>query len=101
MDCGIGGAGVLSEFYSRLLGWDISHPVENGTAAITSPQGNVMAFQEAEEYEPPVWPWKAGKQGQMMHFDLEVENLEEAIIYAVRCGARLAEEKSEAYGIVV
>lgn len=93
MDCGIGGAGVLSEFYSRLLGWDISHPVENGTAAITSPQGNVMAFQEAEEYEPPVWPWNAGKQGQMMHFDLEVENLEEAIIYAVRCGARLAEEK--------
>ncbi|KLU72773.1 MAG: hypothetical protein RHS_1470 [Robinsoniella sp. RHS] len=92
MDCGMGGAKVLSEFYSRLLGWNLSHPAQNGTSAITSPQGNVMAFQEVEGYESPVWPWKAGKQGQMIHFDLEVEDLEEAISYAVLCGARLAEE---------
>ena len=93
MDCGVGDAKVLSEFYSRLLGWTLSHPALNGTAAITSPQGNVMAFQEAEEYEPPIWPWTAGRQGQMMHFDLEVEDLEEAIGYAVSCGARVAAEK--------
>lgn len=93
MDCGVGQAEVLSSFYSRLLGWELSHPAQNGTAAITSPDGSVMAFQETDTYAPPVWPWKAGAQGQMMHFDLVVEDLKEAIAFAVECGARLADEK--------
>ena len=71
-------AGVLAEFYSKLLGWELTHQRANGWAAITSPSGMVMAFQEIEEYQPPVWPWKEGKQGQMLHLDFYVENLEEA-----------------------
>lgn len=47
-----------------------------------------MAFQETYTYAPPVWPWKAGAQGQMMHFDLVVE---EAIAFVVECGAKLAD----------
>ena len=64
-------AGVLAEFYSKL----------------------VMAFQEIEEYQPPVWPWKEGKQGQMLHLDFYVENLEEAVVYAIQLGARQADEQ--------
>ena len=48
-------AGVLADFYSKLLGWEWTHPRANGWAAITSPEGVVMAFQEVEEYQPPVW----------------------------------------------
>lgn len=92
MDCGVNQAEILSLFYSKLLGWKLSHPAQNGTAAITSPGGNVLAFQETETYEPPVWPWQAGAHGQMLHFDLIAEDLEEAVSFAVRCGAKLAEE---------
>lgn len=86
-------AGVLAEFYSKLLGWELTHQRANGWAAITSPSGMVMAFKEIEEYQPPVWPWKEGKQGQMLHLDFYVENLEEAVAYAIQLGARQADEQ--------
>lgn len=92
IDCGIDHAKILSEFYSDLLDWNISHPAQDGTAAITSKEGNVIAFQETDTYHPPVWPWKKDTQGQMMHFDLIVEDLQKAIDYAVSCGATLTEE---------
>lgn len=93
MDCGAGQAEILSLFYSRLLGWKLTHPAQNGTAAVTSLDGAVLAFQETDTYEPPVWPWQAGTQGQMLHFDLIAEDLEEAVKYAVSCGAKLADER--------
>ena len=86
-------AGVLAEFYSKLLGWEWTHPRANGWAAITSPNGTVFAFQEVEEYEPPVWPWQSDRQGQMLHLDFYVDNLEEAVEYAISLGAKQAEEQ--------
>ena len=86
-------AGVLAEFYSKLLGWELTHQRANGWAAITSPSGMVMAFQEIEEYQPPVWPWEESKQGQMLHLDFYVENLEEAVAYAIQLEARRADEQ--------
>lgn len=84
-------AGVMADFYNRLLGWEKTHPYANGWAALTSPSGSVLAFQEVEGYEPPVWPWEGDKQAQMLHFDLCVDDLEEAVLYAVQCGARIAD----------
>lgn len=86
-------AGVMAEFYSKLLGWKWTHPQANGWAAITSPTGSVIAFQEVESYEPPVWPWKNGCQGQMLHLDIMVENLDEAVQFAIKLGAKLADEQ--------
>jgi len=91
LDCA--DAGVMAAFYSKLLSWEWTHPQANGWAAITSPTGMVMAFQEIEEYQPPVWPWQEGKQGQMLHLDLYVDNLEEAVQFAIECGAKQAEEQ--------
>lgn len=84
-------AEVMAQFYSRLLGWEYTHPHGNGWAALTSPDGSVMAFQEVEGYEPPVWPYQEGKQGQMVHLDFCVDNLDEAVEYAISCGARLSD----------
>lgn len=86
-------AGIMATFYSKLLNWKWTHPQTNGWAAITSPTGMVIAFQEIEEYEPPVWPWQKDKQGQMLHLDFYVDNLEEAVSYALNLGARLADEQ--------
>lgn len=83
-------AGVMAEFYSKLLGWDLTFPASNGWAAITSPDGSVLAFQEVEGYEPPIWPWEEGKQGQMLHMDFWVDDLEEGVAFALACGAKEA-----------
>ena len=85
IDCG--DAQIMAEFYSRLLGWELALPAANGWAAVTSPEGAVFAFQEIEGYEPPVWPWEKGKQGQMIHLDFWVDNLEEGVEFALACGA--------------
>lgn len=85
IDCG--DAQIMAEFYSRLLGWELTLPAANGWAAVTSPEGAVFAFQEIEGYEPPVWPWEKGKQGQMIHLDFWVDNLEEGVEFALACGA--------------
>lgn len=86
-------AGVMAEFYSKLLDWELNFPAANGWAAITSPTGTVIAFQEVVEYQPPVWPWETGKQGQMLHLDLWVDNLEEGARFAIECGAREAKQQ--------
>lgn len=86
-------AGILAGFYSRLLRWEWTHPHVGGWAAITSPTGTVIAFQEIAGYEPPVWPYESGKQGQMLHLDLWVDDLEEGVRFAAECGARLADQQ--------
>lgn len=49
IDCN--NAGVLAEFYSKLLGWEWTRPRANGWgAAVASPTGMVFAFPEVEEY---------------------------------------------------
>jgi len=63
----------------------------NGWAGLRSPQGWIFAFQEVEEYEPPVWPWKKGKQQQMAHLDFLVENLNSEVDHALKCGAKRSE----------
>ncbi len=79
-------ADQLADFYVKLLGWEKA-PSGEGWASLRSPQGWVLAFQEVDEYIPPVWPWKAGSQQQMAHIDFKVDNLEEAIVHALQCGA--------------
>ncbi len=90
IDCA--GAGIMADFYSKFLGWEWTHPQANGWAAITSPTGSVIAFQEVKGYEPPVWLWEPGKQGQMLHFDLLVDNLDKGVKYAIECGAKEASQ---------
>lgn len=91
MDCA--DAGIMADFYSKLLGWELTHPQSNGWAAITSSTDLIIAFQEVEGYEPPVWPWQAGKQAQMLHLDFWVDNLDDGVEHAIKCGAKLAEEE--------
>lgn len=86
-------AGIMAKFYSKLLDWEWTHPHSNGWAAVTSPSGTVIAFQEVENYESPVWPWQAGKPGQMLHLDLWVDNLEEGVQFALSCGAKEAKQQ--------
>ena len=92
MDCAVGQADTLAVFYAELLGWDYTHPAAGGWAAVTAPDGTVYAFQEVEEYAPPVWPWQPGAPGPMLHLDFWVagQQLDAMVAFAQSLGATLA-----------
>jgi hypothetical protein len=81
---------ALATFYSDLLDWPIGHQ-EPGTVVLAAPEGAIyIVFQEAADYEVPVWPPVAGAQRPMMHFDFQVGDLDAAVAEAVALGARVA-----------
>ena len=81
----------LARFYARLLGWQIFNENESGAAVAPSVDaGYNLAFETEEHYVRPVWPTEQGKPQMMMHLDIEVDDLEEAVAYAVGVGAELA-----------
>lgn len=63
----------LAEFYGALLGWP-REEAGPGWAALSAPGGWTLAFQQVPGYTPPVWPWREGAQGQMMHLDFHVKD---------------------------
>lgn len=79
-------ADALADFYASLLGWE-KVLSGGGWAGLRAPQGWIFAFQEVAEYVPPVWPWEVGKQQQMAHIDFLVDNLDLAVLHALKCGA--------------
>ena len=81
----------LAHFYQRLLGWQIFNEDEDGAAVAPSEDaGYNLAFQTEQHYVRPVWPGEAGKPLMMMHLDIEVDDLDEAVVHAVEVGAELA-----------
>lgn len=87
----------LAEFYAKLLKWEIPFHDEDW-ACVSAPgaaQGAYpgILFQKNSAYKPPVWPEEPGAQQQMAHMDFAVNDLEEAVQYAVRCGAVIADKQ--------
>lgn len=84
---------VLADFYVRLLGWTLAESNEY-YSAVVPPDGDglPLAFQNAENYVPPVWPEEPGKPQQMMHLDfaVAVDDVDAAVAHAVACGATIA-----------
>jgi predicted enzyme related to lactoylglutathione lyase len=81
----------LARFYQRLLGWSIfDDSPEWVTLAPTEDAGYNLAFQREENYVRPVWPSEPGMPQMMVHLDLQVDDLTEAVTHAVEAGAELA-----------
>lgn len=80
-------AQALARFYARLLGWTI-HKDDPEWATVAPPDGVAyLGFQTSPEFVRPVWPAADGAQQQMMHLDLEVDDLDTAVAHAVDVGA--------------
>lgn len=86
---------MLAQFYARLLGWTIVKD-EPGWATV-SPPGSVvyLGFQTEPNYVRPVWPAAYQDQQMMMHLDLEVDDLESSVAFAVEQGAVLADHQPQ------
>ena len=86
----------LTLFYEELLGWKAKQiegpgpgdPPEAGFTLLRSADGSAeMEVQFDNNYVAPTWPSVPGQQGQQIHLDFEVENLEAGIAWAKHCGA--------------
>ncbi len=80
----------LAAFWERLLGYQRGTD-EPEWVTLYPPGGDRgMAVQLEEAYRRPVWPAGPGDQQMSMHLDLQVEDLEAAVAFALECGAEQA-----------
>jgi hypothetical protein len=80
IDCAL--VGPVARFYERILGYEV---LELGPrwAQLRDPDtGMHLNIQGMPDYEPPTWPEEPGKQAKMLHFEVQVEDLEAAIAAA-------------------
>ncbi len=94
----------LARFYERLLGWTMvecegprpGSPPEDGWAKLRSPAEDLkIEFQWEQGYTPPVWPPAPGEQQMMVHLDIEVDDLDAGVAWALEAGATLAEHQPQ------
>lgn len=106
----------LAHFYARLLDVDVAvsegpregEPSTAGWAQIRPQQGRAamtLNFEWDERFVAPVWPTphtapgatsERAPQQAMAHLDLWVEDLDEAQVWAIECGARTHEHQPQA-----
>ena len=48
-----------------------------------------------EHYKPPAWPAVPGEQQMMIHLDIEVDDLDVGVAWAIEAGATLAEHQPQ------
>jgi hypothetical protein len=73
-------------------------PPEAGWAQLHPPPGEprfALNFEFEPHYEPPVWPSEPGKQEIMEHLDIWVQDLDEAVSWAVQAGATEAGDQPQ------
>ena len=95
---------ALARFYERLLGWTMvecegpreGFPAGDGWAKLRSPAGDLkIEFQWERHYAPPVWPPVPGEQQMMIHLDVEVDDLDVGVAWALDAGATVAEHQPQ------
>lgn len=86
---------ALAAFYERLLGWPVV-VIEDGWVRMRAPGGGAgLSFHHEDHYASPVWPTEPGKPLMMAHLDIAVEDLGEAVAWALESGATLAEHQPQ------
>jgi catechol 2,3-dioxygenase-like lactoylglutathione lyase family enzyme len=92
LDCA--DAEELAAFYRALFGWEITARDGADWIQLRDPSGGVGLNLQAEEwYVPPVWPEHDGEPTKMLHFEIEVDDLDGAVARVLAAGGRQAEHQ--------
>jgi len=90
----------LGRFYSTLLNWPYireeapTDPTHGGYALVCAPDGvnePALNFDYDPNFRRPVWPTAPDQQTPTIHLDIGVDDLDEAVAWAIECGATAAE----------
>ena len=81
-------ARALANFYGELLGWEVSNEEGDWMDIRPADGSNCISFQQVDVYQAPVWPGQTIPQ--QMHFDVLVEDLDEAEKAVLALGASKA-----------
>jgi len=77
----------VAHFYERLLGFEIGDFEPPNWAQRRDPSGGVhLNIQGEPWYQPPTWPERSGEQAKMLHFEVEVDDLDVAVAAALDAG---------------
>jgi catechol 2,3-dioxygenase-like lactoylglutathione lyase family enzyme len=77
---------VLARFYSELLGWPITWQRPDWVVVSADDRSSGLAFQPVADYRAPDWPDPA--RPQQLHFDVMVDDPDEAEVRVLALGAR-------------
>ena len=81
---------ALARFYRDLLGWPLTDDDPQWcTIRVPGARAN-LAFQHEDAYERPTWPARPGDQQMMLHLDVGVRDLPDAVARAEAAGATVA-----------
>ena len=83
--------GTLADFYAELFGMTRIVEAPDGSVVAISDGTHTLAMMKVDDYVAPTWP-ESG-QGQQMHFDVSVPDLDAAEARALAVGARLADHQ--------
>ena len=77
---------ALAEFYRDLIGGEVTYDEDDLDWVVFEPEpGHRFAFQQADDYAPPVWP--GAERPQQFHLDLTVDDIEVAEPAVLALGA--------------
>ena len=81
----------VARFYERLLGFERRGDSGPLWAQLWDPAGGVhLNIQGDPAYVRPTWPEEPGEQAKMLHFEVEVDDLESAVATAIEAGGTQA-----------
>jgi catechol 2,3-dioxygenase-like lactoylglutathione lyase family enzyme len=86
----------MADFYGQLLGWEVTSSEPHWVLMRDPSGGTGLSFQAEPGYRAPTWPEQADGQDKMLHLDIQVDNLDAAVDFALGCGARLATHQPQA-----
>ena len=84
IDCAA--APPVARFYEQLLGFEV-RDLGPMWGQLFDPAGGVhLNIQGDPAYAPPTWPEQPGEQAKMLHFEVQVDDLEAAVATAIEAG---------------
>ncbi|MFD6156325.1 VOC family protein [Nocardia sp. NPDC060256] len=79
----------LAEFYIALLGLELTENEDDTWVVTVDDDGRRIVFQTAPQYQPPRFP--DPEASQQIHFDVLVDDIEQAEPAALALGAKLVQ----------